>query len=123
MATNTTKTFRNYIHVIGGLTASYCLVQLLNIKDFHDWQYYGLSMLLGAFIGLICGLVWDVLIMKFMFKEPADAKDIMRTMYGGIFGGIIAMFFKEIWLIDTFLLYACAAGALADIVRAKIQMK
>jgi len=123
MATNTTKKLRNWVHVIGGITASYCVAQKLNIKDFYEWQYYGLSIILGAVIGLICGIVWDILIMKFGFGEKADIKDIMLTTVGGFVGGLIAMFFKEIWLIDTFLLYACVAGALADIVRAKIHMK
>lgn len=118
MATETTKKLRNWAHIGAGLTFSYSLVQLLNIKDFPEWQYYGLSMILGALVGLICGLGWDVVIMKFGFKEPADPKDIMLTTAGGLIGGVIAMFCKDLTIISTYMVIACILGMAVDIYRA-----
>ena len=92
---STETKIRNFFHVLIGFTIGYIFFEVTGINDFPvNWEYYNnaLSPLLGFVVAGSIGFLWERR-QELKYGAEFDVKDILRTGFGGILGGIISFIF------------------------------
>jgi len=125
MATETTKKLRNWAHFLATVILLYRTGQYFDMHNYlydpqnpFEWIFeMSLYVVVGGFaIGCLFGGAYEIPYKLVLFKERADAMDIINSGYGGQVGLLLYFIFPFVPLtIQYILLGVIGVGILADL--------
>ena len=114
--TKMTNTARDIMHYIVGFTFAYCIVNATGIFEMVGFQKIIMGFVAGFFTSAIIGVGIEYF-QNVSLKQNFNEKDVLRTVVGGLIGGIIGSNFKDLHFITAYMLIGCIILIIAEVIR------
>lgn len=113
------KAIRNLAHYLVGFTFCYCIGNSAGVIDFDLGSKIAWVIFFGSVFGSGLGVFWEYG-NKVTFQIEIDEIDILRTAIGSIIGAIIAVIYRDLNFISSYMFWACIILIFLDLIRAII---
>ena len=110
---------RNFFHVILGFTLAYWACSHTHIAEMNEASMVLISIICSFFVGFILGVAIEYFQNK-VLKQIFDEIDVLRTIIGGLLGGILFIFVKDLAFINKWMLIGCGVLCVLELIRIRL---